>query len=111
LPVRAFSKQLAERREEGERNPNDGGNANAGEALQPRNDQLPFKAIQNVGASARRTAPLAIALRPANTRLMELILREQRRKLTRKIKEASHPKASGDKANDIEHLSDRVLRE
>ncbi len=72
---------------------------------------MPLKAIENVGTSARRAAPLAIALRSANTRLMELILREQRRKLTREIKEASHPKASGDKANDIEHLSDRVLRE
>jgi len=42
---------------------------------------------------------------------MELILREQRGELTCKIKETSDPKTSGDKANDIEHLSDRVLRE
>jgi hypothetical protein len=31
--------------------------------------------------------------------------------LTREVKEASHPKASSEEAHDVEHLSDRVLRE
>lgn len=79
--------------------------------LQPRNDQLSLKSIKNVRASARHTAPLAIALRSANTRLMKAILREKWWELTCKIEEAADSKTSSDEANDIKHPSDQVLRE
>jgi hypothetical protein len=101
-----LTKASAERREDGERNPNKGGDANAGETLQSRNDHLPLKAVEYIGASTRCTAPPAVAPRTADTHLMKAILSQQRWELTCEIDKASDPKAPSNESNDVQHLND-----